>query len=250
MRREFIGQQSGFLNREMHMLAYGETGVPLVAFPCQDGMCDNWEGFQMPEELSGYINSGQIQLFCMDTVDRESWSDRQGNKEHRAWMQEQYYRYVTEEALPLIRERNGTGQLPIASGFSLGAVHGAIVFFRRPELFGGLLALSGCYSAPHFWDGWCNNILYDNSPLDFLRNMPEDHPYIEIYNQKRMVLCAGQGRWEGACLTATKEMKELLPQKGIQAWVDLWGYDVDHDWPWWKKQIQYFLPYILEGYRR
>ena len=33
--------------------------------------------------------------------------------------------------------------------------------------------------------------------------------------------------------------------KGIGAWCDFWGYDVEHDWPWWKKQIRYFLPYLL-----
>ena len=42
-------------------------------------------------------------------------------------------------------------------------------------------------------------------------------------------------------------MREVLAAKGIHAWVDLWGYDVDHDWPWWKKQIRYFLPYLLDN---
>ena len=245
MRREWISQYSEHLNREMHMLVYGETGVPMIAVPCQDGMCDNWEGFQMPDELSGYIEAGQLQLFVVDTIDQESWSDKMGDKEHRAWMQELYYRYLTEEALPLVREMNGTDAQPIVTGFSLGAVHAAIVFFRRPELFRGIIACSGCYSAPHFWDGWCNGVLYDNSPLDFLRNMPEDHPYIALYNEKKIALCVGQGRWEGACLTTTKEMKEIFERKGIHGWVDLWGYDVDHDWPWWKKQMHYHLPDFL-----
>ena len=57
----------------------------------------------------------------------------------------------------------------------------------------------------------------------------------------------GQGRWEGECLNTTRAMREVLAAKGIHAWVDLWGYDVDHDWPWWKKQIRYFLPYLLDN---
>ena len=32
---------------------------------------------------------------------------------------------------------------------------------------------------------------------------------------------------------------------GIEAWGDFWGYDVAHDWYWWKKQINYFLQFIL-----
>ena len=245
MRREFIGQYSQCLERELHLLVYGETGTPLLAFPCQDGMCDNWESFDMPNVLADFIEQGQIQLFCVDTVDQESWSDKNGDKAHRAWVQDQYYHYIVDEVVPLIHEINGTGRRPIATGFSLGASHAAIVFFRRPDLFEGVLAQSGCYSAPYFWDGWCNSTLYDNSPLSFLPNMPADHPYIDLYNQRKIVICVGQGRWEGECLRTSIAMKEVFAQKGIHGWVDLWGYDVDHDWPWWKKQIRYFLPIML-----
>lgn len=247
MNREFHTQYSQFLNREMHLLVYGHTGVPVLAIPCQDGMCDNWESFSMPQELGDELAAGRIQLFCVDTVDRESFSDRYGDPAHRAWVQEQYYRYLTEEALPLIRQINGTGQLPLATGFSLGASHAAICFFRRPELFAGVLGLSGCYDSVHFWDGWCNSTLYDNSPVHFLANMPGDHPYIHQYNQKKIILCVGQGRWEGECRRTTARMGELFSQKGIHGWVDFWGYDVDHDWPWWKKQIRYLLPALLDG---
>jgi len=245
MRREYYTHYSQYLDRDMHILAYGHGGVPMLAFPCQDGMCDNWEGFGMPELLSEYIENGQLQLFAVDTVDTESWSDKTGDKEHRAWVQEQYFRYITLEAVPFIRQINGNWTEPVVTGFSLGAVHAAIVFFRRPDLFRGVLTCSGCYSAPHFWDGWCNGILYDNSPLDFLPNMPADHPYLELYNQKTIVLCVGQGNWEGACIPATRRMGEIMEAKGIHGWADLWGYDVDHDWPWWKKQMLYHLPRFL-----
>lgn len=246
MKREWITQHSEYLNREMHLLAYGHTGVPMIAVPCQDGKCDNWEGFRMPEELSGYIEAGRLQLFVVDTVDSESWSDKGGDKEHRAWVQEQYFRYLTEEALPLVRSMNNTSNQPIITGFSLGAVHAAICFFRRPDLFRGIIACSGAYSAPRFWDGWCNGTLYDNSPVDFLRNMPADHPYIALYNEKKIVLCAGQAYWDRNCLAFTRELGEIFDRKGIHGWIDIWGYDADHDWPWWKKQMHYHLPDFLD----
>lgn len=247
MKREFIAQYSQCLQRGMHLLVYGHDGVPVLAFPCQDGMCNNWESFDMPNTLSDSIESGRIQLFCVDTVDTESWSDTYGDPAHRAWVQEQYYHYIVDEVVPLIHSMNPTHYLPLVTGFSLGATHAAIVFFRRPDLFAGLLGQSGCYSAQFFWNGWCNDLVYNNSPLDFLPNMPADHPYIELYNQRKIILCVGQGRWEGECLSTTRAMREVLAAKGIHAWVDLWGYDVDHDWPWWKKQILYFLPYLLDN---
>ena len=108
-----------------------------------------------------------------------------------------------------------------------------------------MLALSGAYDTKFFTDGWMNDVLYDNSPLDFLANMPVDHPYIDLYNRRRIVLCVGQGRWEEEGRRTTALMGDVLYSKDIHAWVDFWGYDVDHDWDWWKKQFAYFLPFIL-----
>lgn len=246
MKREWVAHHSHCLNREMHMLVYGTGGTPLIAFPCQDGMCDNWESFQMQDTLADFIESQTIQLFCVDTVDRESWSDRQGNKEHRANVQEAYYHYIVDEALLLIHQINGSGRLPVTAGFSLGATHAAICFLRRPDLFGGMLGCSGCYDAVHFWDGWCNGTLYDNSPVHFLANMPLDHPYISLYNQRKIAVCVGQGCWEEEGRRTAAQLRSIFEQKGIHGWVDFWGYDVNHDWPWWKKQICYFLPWLLE----
>lgn len=247
MKREWLSQYSGHLGREMHLLAYGHGGTPLLAFPCQDGMCDNWEGFQMPEALADFIDSGRIQLFCVDTVDAESWSAKWADKERRAQIQEAYYRYIVDEALPLIRWKNGSGRKPIAVGFSLGGSHAAIAFFRRPDLFAGMLGCSGCYDTPHFWDNWCNGTLYNNSPVHFLANMPADHPYIQVYNQRKIAICVGQGRWENEGRRTAGILRDIFLQKGIHGWVDFWGYDVDHDWPWWKKEIRYFLPWLLDN---
>ena len=108
-----------------------------------------------------------------------------------------------------------------------------------------MLALSGVYDAKFFTDGWMDGVLYDNSPLDFLGNMPADHPYIDLYNDRRIVLCVGQGSWEEEGRRTTALMGDVLHSKGIHAWVDFWGYDVDHDWDWWKKQFPYFLPFVL-----
>ena len=108
-----------------------------------------------------------------------------------------------------------------------------------------MMALSGVYDAKFFFDGWEDGTLYQNSPVDFLANMPADHPYISLYNQRRIVFCVVQGRWEDEGRRTTAIMRDIFAAKGIHAWVDFWGYDVDHDWCWWKKQLRYFLPYVL-----
>lgn len=245
MKRDFRSWYSNRLNREMNLRIYGHTGTPLLILPTQDSMCDNFENFGMIDTLAPQIEAGKIQLFCVDTVDKDTWSNVWGDKGWRAAYQEAYYNYLIEEVLPFIRTENGTGKLPIPVGCSLGGLHAAIVFFRRPELFGGMLSLSGVYDAKFFFDGWLNETLYNNSPVDFLANMPADHPYIQQYNQKPIILCVGQGRWEDEGRRTTAMMRDICNSKGIHIWADFWGYDVDHDWCWWKKQIVYFLPYLL-----
>lgn len=178
-------------------------------------------------------------------MDAETWSDAGGDNPRRARRQEQYYGYIIDEVVPFMRGENDAGRRPVAAGCSLGALHAAIVFFRRPDLFDGLLALSGVYDAKFFTGGWMDGVLYDNSPLDFLSNMPLDHPYVDTYNDRRIVLCVGQGRWEEEGRRTAALMGDVLHSKDIRAWVDFWGYDVDHDWDWWKKQFPYFLPFVL-----
>jgi len=87
--------------------------------------------------------------------------------------------------------------------------------------------------------------LYMNSPERYLPNMAADHPYIDIYNQKDIIICIGQGAWEDG-LGSQFFLQSVFEKKGINAWFDYWGFDVNHDWPWWKKQMRYFLPVLLE----
>ena len=98
------------------------------------------------------------------------------------------------------------GKLPMTTGCSLGANHAVLTMLRRPDLFSGCLA----------------------------------------YNQKQIIICVGQGAWEEDGVRSLRYLESVFREKGIGAWCDFWGYDVNHDWPWWFKQMRYFIPIILE----
>ena len=242
---EQITHFSDSLGKEMNLRIYGHAGVPFIGFPTQDSMCDNYENFRMIDTMEEELNEGKMQLFCVDSVDRESWSARGGDNGWRAWRQEQYFHYIVDEVVPLIHERNSCNTLPVTMGFSMGGTHAAVTFLRRPDLFSGMLAISGIYDADYFFDGWMDSTLYDSSPVHFMANMPVDHPYIDIYNQKEMIFCVGQGAWEDEGIRTLRRLQDIFHMKGIRAWTDFWGYDVNHDWPWWYKMVQYFLPRFL-----
>ena len=124
-----------------------------------------------------------------------------------------------------------------------GATHGANLYFRRPDLFDRLLALSGLYSTEYGFGSYMDEVVYRNSPIRYLGDMTEDHPFIQLYNLKKAVICVGQGPWE--LPESTRQLDRILKAKKIDAWVDYWGYDCSHDWYWWYKQVEYFLPYLL-----
>ncbi len=244
MQTQALSHYSPSLGKDMHMMVYGHGGVPFLAFPTQDAMCRQFGEFGVIDQIRDYIEDGRIQLFTVDTVDTESWSLRDGDKEWRAGRQEQYYHYIVDQVVPLIRSYNDA--LPFTMGMSMGADHAAITFLRRPDLFAGMLALSGVYDADYFFDGFMNSTLYENSPERFLPNMPADHPYISLYNQKKIIFCVGQGAWEDDGVRTLRFLQRVFKSKEIHAWFDFWGYDADHDWPWWFRQLRYFLPYLLD----
>ena len=243
MYREEITHYAHALGRDMHIMIHGHGGMPLLCFPTQDSMCRNYEDFGVVEHLSDYIDGGRVQLFVVDTVDRETWSARDGDKVWRAARQEQYFHYIVDEVVPLIHERNDN--IPAVTGLSMGANHAAITFLRRPDLFRGVIALSGVYDSDLFFDGWMNETLYESSPERFLPNMPADHPYLPLYNRRRIIFCVGQGAWEEDGVRTLRNLERIFREKDIHAWCDFWGYDVNHDWPWWFKQLRYFLPHML-----
>ena len=87
--------------------------------------------------------------------------------------------------------------------------------------------------------------IYNNSPLKYLNGMSSNHPYVALYNQRKIILCCGQGAWEDEMVKSTGLMKETFDRLGVHAWTDFWGYDVNHDWDWWRQQLPYFLGHIL-----
>ena len=232
------------LGRTMEVRVYGTGGLSLIAFPTQDGMADQWEGFGMIDTLRDWLETEQIRLFTVDTVDVRTWSNKYARKDFRARMQESYFRWFVEEAVPMVREINPDPRLPLLTGCSMGGAHCAVALLRRPDLFSGMIALSGAYDCRFFTGGYTDPLWLRNSGTDILKTA--DPAAIDLLRRKSIVLCCGQGKGEDIELDATRILEKDLIDNDIPAWVDYWGKDVDHDWVWWKPQLRYFLPYVLD----
>ena len=243
MQTRHFKEYSPVLGREMECKVYGHGGRPVLFVPCQDGRFFDFENFHMDDVFAPWIDSGQVMVIAIDTLDKETWSGK-GEAYSRIRRHEQWMCYIVDEVVPFIREISGRSDI-IAFGCSLGATHAVNLFFRFPERFTGLLALSGIYTAEYGFGSYMDEVVYRNSPVHYLSNMFPDHPYIAQYNRNQGIICVGQGAWEQ--VDTTRILDELFREKGINVWVDYWGHDVSHDWPWWYKQVAYFMPKLLEG---
>ena len=249
MKTQYFKHYSPALNRDMECKIYGHAGRPVLFIPCQDGRFYDFENYKMTDVWAPWIESGPVMVCAIDTIDLETWSNKQGDPYWRARRHEQWIHYITDEVVPFFRglvndANNWTGYPGIlVFGSSLGATHAANLYLRRPDLFDRLLALSGIYTANFGFDGYMDDVVYNNSPVHYMPNLPADHPYIAQYNANKAVICVGQGAWE--LPDTTRQLDAIFKEKGINIWVDYWGHDCVHDWDWWYKQVVYYLPYLL-----
>ncbi len=149
MNREYHQWWSPHLNRKMELLVFGHAGAKVLVFPTRNGRFFEYEKMRMVDKLQDKIDNGQLQLFCVDSIDSESyycfWAHPSGRiKRHLS-----YEEYILREVLPFMNHRN---QHPctISHGCSLGAFHAANMVFRHPHLFQKLIGFrEGTACQPH-----------------------------------------------------------------------------------------------------
>jgi esterase/lipase superfamily enzyme len=201
MHTAYYKEYSHILERDMEFAVYGHNGKPCIVFPAQDGRFYDFFNFGMVDAASKFIEEGKLQLFCVDGIDWESWSQIGGDYHWRIMQHEKWFNYIIEEAIPKFREIYGetSGEYYkgkfFTTGCSMGAYHALNFFLRRPDIFDGVIALSGLYHAGYFFPNYNNEIIYNNSPVDYMKNMPWNHYYLDMYRNSKIILCCGQGRY-------------------------------------------------------
>ena len=240
MNVEYHRWWSRSLGQDMELKVYGHAGKPVVVFPCQGGRFYEYEDFGMVEACRPFIEGGAVTLFTVDSVDAQSWTNRGAHPAERGRRHDDYDRYIVSEVAPFIRTLRPQASGALATGCSMGAYHSANFFFRHPDVFDAVIALSGVYKLTDFVGDYLDDNVYFNSPLLYLPGL-SDPWYLERYRRSQIVVCVGQGAWEDGMLADTRALQAILASKEIPAWIDFWGHDVNHDWPWWRRQMPYFL---------
>lgn len=236
MSREYQKGFSRELHRDMEMLVFGRGGAPVIVFPTSMAPFFEWEDRGMAGALWPKIEGRELQLFCVHSVDTESWYNKRAHPRDRVLRHMQYDRYLTEELLPYIRSRNPAPQV-IVTGCSFGGYHAVNFALRHPEVVSGCVSMGGAFDIKQFLDGYYDENCYFNNPPDFLTNMTDDW-YLSRYRAMRIVLATGE--WD-MCMDQNVRMARILESKAIPHWLDIWGDHTGHDWPFWQRMLaKYF----------
>jgi esterase/lipase superfamily enzyme len=240
MNIEYHKWWSNHLYQDMEIKVYGHAGKPVLVFPTQSGRFYEYEDFGMVEVCRVFIDEGKIRLFTVDSIDNQSWANWTLHPADRARRHEDYDRYITKEVVPFVQQHTAWKGKYLTTGCSMGAYHAPNFFFRHPDVFDAVIALSGILRLNLFIGDYMDETVYYNTPLVYLRNLT-DETYLSQYRQSAIIVCSGQGAWEGPMLADARELKAILDAKQVPCCVDIWGYDVNHDWPWWRRMMPYIL---------
>jgi esterase/lipase superfamily enzyme len=231
MQRDYTRDYSPSLGREMELLRFGASGTSLLVFPTSQGRFYQWEDFGMVGALGDWIEAGSLQLFCVDSVDSESWYAQNRSPGERVARHLQYERYLLDEVMPRIPGR------PVACGASFGALHAVLLAARQPTRVAGYIAMSGAYDTARWLDGYGDGEAYFTNLMAFLPRLTDEAYLGPLRAMQPKVVATGQ---EDPNVADSVKVASLLHDKGVDVWLDLWpGWA--HDWPYWKDMMRRYL---------
>jgi esterase/lipase superfamily enzyme len=229
----------------MPLVAYGHAGYPLLMFPTAAADYLEYERFLLIDAIRPLIDAGRVRAYSINSVNRYSLLNEQAPPNIKAELLTRYDRYMMDEVLPFIRNDMGDSRArPLTTGASLGAFLSANAYFRHPDQLRGVIAMSGSYDIRSYLSGYADDNTYFNNPAQYLPNLNDGYYLPLLQRADAIVILTGQGAYEAP--ERSRQLSSILHSKGIPHTLDMWGHDVNHDWPWWRKMLPYWLDRLLK----
>jgi esterase/lipase superfamily enzyme len=226
------------LQKDMPIVSYGHFGFALLLVPTAAADYLEYERFQLIDALAPFIDGGKIRVFSVNSINNESWLNNNIDGHQKIDRHKQFNNYIYEEVIPFIKTNMSAETPIIISGASFGALHSMNLYLKRPDLIQGVIAMSGVYDLTEYSKGFYNDDVYFNSPIHYIPNLTDHDVLTQIRNGK-IILSTGSGAYEDP--EANRRFSGVLQSKGIGHLIDIWGADITHDWPTWRKMLPYFI---------
>ncbi|KAB2879439.1 esterase family protein [bacterium] len=231
------GWYSERLNRQMDFQHFGHAGAPIIVFPTTLGNHYEFSDRNMIDPIVWKIEQGLIQVFCVNSINNESWYNNQIHPHEKVKRHVSYEEYLIQEFFPYVRQKTGTEYL-VLFGCSFGGFHAINFTLRHPELVDKAISLSGSFTIEGFLNGYYDDLCYYNNPAHYMQNMRDPY-YIDRYNHSTE-LSLVTSDWD-VCRDRNEYFHKLLTDKGIRHNYYFWDGHVNHDWPSWQRMIGHYL---------
>lgn len=239
MNKEYHAWHSPTLGVTMPIVSYGHYGPPLLLFPTAAADCEEYERFQLIPAVQHHIEAGRVKIYSIDSINRHSWMNDQVHPAERARRQCLYDSYVYQEVAPFIWDHCNSPGIRIAtSGASFGAFHALNTLLKHPDRFQMTIAMSGGFELKTYADGYYDENVYFNNPVDYLPNLNDSY-ILDQLRRCSITIATGQGSYEAP--HHSKQISDILNSKGIPNYLDLWGYEWPHDWPTWRRMLDVYI---------
>lgn len=231
MQETKIDFYSHHLGRSLEVVISGHWGFPILMFPTSMGNVYQNRDFGLLHTIENEINSGKYKVFNVETIDFQSFYGKELAPSVKIYNYNQYSKFLKNELLPFIQRTCNVHRIGVA-GCSFGAYHAANFAFKNPDSIDFVLAMSGAYSIKSFMNGYYDDNVYFNNPVDYLQNA-------ESWQFNHMNIVLGTSDWD-ICRKDTIELSSILANKGINHWYDerKWA---NHDWPLWNSMFPDYL---------
>ena len=239
MQRELFGWHSSALNQEMPIAIYGHYGFALLLVPTAAADYLEYERFQLMECLRPFIEAGKVKVYSVNSINNESWMNKPMSGAHKAIRQNQFNQYIFNEVIPFIRTNSSADTQIITCGASFGALHSMNLFLKRPDIINGVIAMSGVYNLMEYTDGYYDEQVFYNSPVQYMPGLSDPWYLDNIRRSRHIHILTGSGPYEDP--NGSKEMATILYNKNIWYELDVWGEEWRHDWPTWRAMLPLYL---------
>jgi esterase/lipase superfamily enzyme len=242
MQRAYHQWFSPQLGKNMELLVFGHAGARVIFFPTRAAHFYDYENWRVIDAMSDKINIGQLQVYCVDSIDHESLYNQGTHPSGRILRHLQYEQYIIQEVVPLSLQLNPFSKL-CAAGCSLGAYHALNITFKYPFLFNKAVGMSGRYNLqvqqgvfPDLFEGYHDENIYFNMPNQYVANL-HDENFIQQLKKLEIILVIGL---EDAFFEDASYLSNLLWSKQIANTLHIW-HEEAHKPYYWRKMVQIYL---------
>src|SRR5688500_16925555 len=96
------------------MLVFGSWGYPILLFPTTLGRYYQAKDMGLIESVRWLVESGKYKVYCVDTIDADSWYGKHLNPEFRVANHIQYDKFLKNELVPYIGNECNVGKIGVA----------------------------------------------------------------------------------------------------------------------------------------